>query len=272
MRENKLRMVWQGGDCTLNCWLSSPSSVQAEMIASQGFDSVVVDLQHGYIDYKDVVAIFTAVAASDTVPLVRVPWNDPAWIMKVLDAGAYGVICPMINSRADAETFVKWCRYPPEGERSFGPMRAAMHARTDSVGYFEQANQTVLAIAQIETAEALQNLEHILSVPGLDAVYVGASDLSISHGGPAKIDNVGEKSVERQLHILAAGKEHGTKVCLHATNVDEVRLCVERGADFVTVATDAAELLTGTERTLTASRRIVAEARGTGDAAATSTW
>jgi 4-hydroxy-2-oxoheptanedioate aldolase len=254
MRENRVRQVWDAGGCALNCWLSSPSAVQAKLIASQGYDSVVVDLQHGYADYHDVAGIIAAVSATDAATLVRVPWNDPGWIMKALDAGAAGVICPMINSRADAEAFVKWCRYPPQGARSYGPTLAALHFGTDAGTYFERANQTVLAIAQIETVEALANLDEIMGVPGLDAAYVGPADLSISGGGPAKIDNVGEVSVARQLRILAAGRKHGVRVCFHSDGQDDIQLCLERGPDLLTVASDIAALVAGTATGLATAR------------------
>lgn len=259
MRENKIRRVWAAGGCCLNCWLSSPSATQAKLIASQGFDSVVVDLQHGQGDYHDLVGIITAVSATEAATVVRVPWNDPGWIMKVLDAGANGVICPMINSRADAEAFVNWCRYPPQGERSFGPMLAALHAGTDAGSYFSQANQSVLAIAQIETVQALDNLDDILSVRGLDAVYVGPADLSISAGGPAEIDNVGDESVARQLRILGAAQKSGVKVCFHADRPEDIPLCLRRGPDLLTVASDISALAAATGALLSQARTLVAE-------------
>ena len=258
MRENRVRQVWDGGGCSLNCWLSAPSAVQAKLIASQGYDSVVVDLQHGLSDHHDLVDIITAVSATETATLVRVPWNDPGWVMKVLDAGAYGVICPMINCRSDAEKFVSWCRYPPQGERSYGPMLAALNSGTDVTTYFERANRTVLAIAQIETVEALRNLDEILSVPGIDAVYVGPADLSISGGGPAKIDNVGEESVARQLRIRNAAKKHDVRVCFHADSLDDIQLCLDRAPDLLTVASDISALAAGTAGMLSTARRIMA--------------
>jgi 4-hydroxy-2-oxoheptanedioate aldolase len=260
MRANALRTAWDAGVCTLNCWLSSPSPLQAEMIAAQGFDSVLIDAQHGGVDYADMVAMLTAVSAFDTVPLVRVPWNDPAWIMRALDAGAYGVMSPMINTRADAATFVHWCRYPPEGERSFNPLRAQLHARTDAAGYFEAANATVLTIAQIETREALENLEEIMSTPGLDMAYVGPSDLSISHGGKPVVSQSDEQTAAHALQVLEAGRRHGVRVGLHPKSAEDVRLSVERGADLVTAALDLLELTAGTAGRLAEAERCRAEA------------
>lgn len=259
MKGNRIREVWDRGECALNCWLSTPSTVQAKVIASQGFDSIVADMQHGYIDYQDLITITTAVSSTNTAPLVRVPWNEPSSIMKALDVGAHGVICPMINSRSDAEYFVKWCRYPPKGERSFGPMLAALQSHLDVIKYFEHANQSILAIAQIETVEALENLDDIVSVEGIDAVYVGPADLSISHGGPPQIDNVGEPSVARQVGILNTARKNGTKVCFHASNLDDLPRCIERAPDLLTVASDIAALTGGTSHALSTARDILAE-------------
>jgi 4-hydroxy-2-oxoheptanedioate aldolase len=260
MRANALRTAWDEGICTLNCWLGSPSPLQAEMIAAQGYDSVLLDAQHGGVDYADMLAMLAAVSASDTVPLVRVPWNDPGWIMRALDAGAYGVMCPMINTRADAETFVRWCRYPPEGERSFSPVRAHLHARTNPDGYFEEANSTVLTIAQIETREALENLEEIMGTPGLDMAYVGPSDLSISHGGKPTVSQSDEETAAHALRVLEAGRRHGVRVGLHPKSADDVRLCVERGADLVTAALDLLELTAATAARLAEAEGFRAEA------------
>jgi 4-hydroxy-2-oxoheptanedioate aldolase len=247
MRENRLRRIWDEGGKALNCWISSPPVLQAEMIAAQGFDSVVVDGQHGDIDARDMANIFTALATTDVVPMVRVPWNDPPSIMRALDMGAYGVMAPMINTRADAEKLVHWCRYPPEGERSFGPMRSALYAGASAVDYFGAANRTVLTIAQIETAEAMTNLDAILATPGLDVVYVGSADLSISHGGPATIDHVRQESVDWHLRILESAGRAGV----------DVALCIERGADLITVANDIAELTAGTAHKLAESRQLL---------------
>ena len=151
-------------------------------MAHAGWDSLVVDMQHGMIDYQMMVTMLQAISTTNTVPLVRVPWNDPAHIQKALDAGAYGIICPMINNRAEAEKFVGSCRYAPLGYRSSGPIRASLYGGAD---YHMKANDIVLAFGMIETAEAMENLDEIMSVKGLDAIYVGPSDLSISLRLPA---------------------------------------------------------------------------------------
>lgn len=128
MRENRLQQLGQANQTAVNAWLTIPSAWTAELLAQAGFDAMTLDLQHGLIDDATAVTMLQAISTTDAVPLVRLPWNDPAAVMRALDAGAYGVICPMINTRAEAEAFVGTCRYPPRGYRSYGPIRAALYA------------------------------------------------------------------------------------------------------------------------------------------------
>jgi 4-hydroxy-2-oxoheptanedioate aldolase len=179
MRENTIRTIWQAGGAVLNGWLSIPSSWTAELMAHQGWDSLTVDTQHGLIGYDVALPMLQAISTTSTMPLARVAWNEPAGIMKLLDAGAFGIICPMINTRAEAEAFVGACRYAPQGYRSAGPTRASIYAGAD---YLQQANASIITLAMIETAQAVQNVDDIMSVTGLDGIYIGPSDLAISLG------------------------------------------------------------------------------------------
>ncbi|MGL4648365.1 MAG: HpcH/HpaI aldolase family protein, partial [Caldilineaceae bacterium] len=185
MRPNLLKQRWSEGGAALNAWLSIANPFTAELVAHMGFDAVTIDMQHGLMGYETTLAMLQAISTTDTVPVVRVPWNEPAMLMRVADAGAYAVICPMVNSRAECEAFVGALRYAPVGYRSYGPVRARVYAGDD---YFEQANSHLVAIAMVETAAALDHLDEICSTPGLDAIYVGPADLSISIGGSQKTD------------------------------------------------------------------------------------
>ncbi len=185
MRPNNLKKMLAEGKRTVNGWVSIPSSFAAEIYAAQGFESVALDMQHGALDINDVVPLLQAICLSDATPMARVPWNNPADIMRVLDAGAYGIICPMINTKKEAEALVQAGRYAPMGARSIGPFRAAHYAGAD---YPQHANNEILLIAMIETTEAVKNLDEILAVKGLDGVYVGPGDLSISMGHPPTLD------------------------------------------------------------------------------------
>ena len=165
MRNNNIKEAWSKGQATVNGWLSIPSSVSAEFMAHQGWDSLTIDLQHGLVDYQTALTMLQAVSSKEATPLARVPWLEAGIIMKLLDAGAYGIICPMINTPEDAQRFVSYCRYAPVGQRSFGPARAVMYAGAD---YAQHANETVLTLAMIETRQALDNVAAIAATPGLD--------------------------------------------------------------------------------------------------------
>lgn len=179
MRPNTLRRLHRDGRAIVNGWLSISSPYVAELAAHQGYDALTVDLQHGMIGFEGAVAMFQAIAGTAAIPMARPSENSPAEIMRLLDAGAYGIICPMISTAADAARLVGACRYPPVGTRSFGPARGLLYGGAD---YFAGANTEVLAFAMIETQQALDNLDAILDTPGLDGIYIGPNDLSIALG------------------------------------------------------------------------------------------
>jgi 4-hydroxy-2-oxoheptanedioate aldolase len=179
MRQNSLRAIWAKQGAALGGWLTLPSSVSAEVMAHCGFDWVCIDLQHGLIDYSEMVQMLQGVSSTATVPLVRVPWNEPGIIGKCLDAGAWGIIVPMVNSREEARKAVSACRYAPLGTRSYGPLRANYYAGSD---YFDRANHEVTCIVMVETQVAVDHVDEIVSTPGVDAVYVGPADLSVTLG------------------------------------------------------------------------------------------
>lgn len=245
MRENKMRSIWKAGGAVVNGWLAIPSSFSAEVMAHQGWDSLTVDLQHGVTDYGSAVAMFTAISTTPTVPIARVPWLDPGIIMKVLDAGAYGVICPMINCKADAEKFIHAARYAPLGGRSFGPVRALLYGGPD---YPAHANETVVTLAQIETIEAVNNLDQILSVKGLDAVYIGPADLSLSMGCTPTFDDVDKPVAEAIDLVLAKAKEHGVIACIHNGTPEAALKRIAKGFQLVTIGSDARLMAAGAQQ------------------------
>jgi 4-hydroxy-2-oxoheptanedioate aldolase len=245
MRENRIRSIWNAGGTVVNGWLAIPSSFSAEVMAHQGWDSLTVDLQHGVTDYVSAVAMFTAISTTPTMPIARVPWLDPGIIMKVLDAGAYGVICPMVNSREDAEKFVHACRYAPAGGRSFGPIRALLYAGPD---YPTKANDTIVTFAMVETRQALDRLDEILSVKGLDAVYIGPADLSLSLGCTPTFDDVEKPVAEAIDLVLAKAKEHGVVPCIHNGTPEMALKRAERGFRLVTIGSDARLMTAGAQQ------------------------
>lgn len=251
MRENRLRNIWREGGSALNGWLHVPSSFSAEVMAHAGYDSLTIDLQHGPVDYESLIPMLQAISTTDTVPVVRVPWHDPGLIMRVLDAGCYGVICPMINTREEAEAFVGACRYPPNGYRSFGPYRATLYAGPD---YPQHADETVVTIAMIETQQALDNLDEILAVRGLDAVFVGPSDLGQSLGYGPGMDREEPAVIEAIDGVLAAARERGLAVGIFAGTTEYASRLLEKGFQFVNVSSDAQLMATAAGNAVAALR------------------
>jgi 4-hydroxy-2-oxoheptanedioate aldolase len=251
MRPNRLRTLWQSGGAAVNGWLAIPNSFSAEVMAQQGWDSLTIDLQHGVVDYQALVPMLQAISTTDTVPVVRVPWLEPGILMKVLDAGAYGVICPMVNSREDAQKLVAYTHYAPRGTRSFGPVRALIYGGAD---YPQHANDTIVAFAMIETAAALDNLDSILSVEGLDAVYIGPSDLSLALGCKPTFDEVDPKVAQAIDHILERAKAHGVVAGIHNGAPPAALARIAKGFQFVTVSSDARLMAAGAQQVVSAMR------------------
>ena len=251
MRENRLRTIWNAGGAVINGWLTMPGAFVAETMAHQGFDSLTIDMQHGVIDYRDAVHMLTAISTTPTVPIVRVPWLDPGVLMKMLDAGAYAVICPMVSTRAQAEALVVATHYPPRGARSNGPIRAALYAGAD---YQSRANDTIVVFAMIETKEALDNLDDILAVDGLDAIYIGPTDLSLALGCRPVFDDLDPPAAEAVDHILARAKAHGVVAGIHNGSTEAALRRIGKGFRFVTIGSDARLMATGAEQITTAMR------------------
>lgn len=244
MRENRLRTLWKAGEAAVNGWLAIPSSFSAETMAHQGWDTLTIDLQHGMVDYQAMVGMLQAISTTPTVPLVRVPWLEPGIIMKTLDAGAYGVICPMVSTREDAQKFVAYTTYAPKGQRSFGPIRALLYAGAD---YPMHADDTIVRFAMIETAQALDHLDDILSVEGLDAIYIGPSDLSLALGCKPTFDEVDAKVDQAIDHILDRARHHGVVAGIHNGATDVALARIARGFRFVTVGSDARLMAAGAQ-------------------------
>jgi 4-hydroxy-2-oxoheptanedioate aldolase len=258
----RLRKHWTEGKATLNGWCSIGNAFTAEIMAAQGFDSLTVDMQHGALDYSDLLPMLQAMRASGATLLARVPWLDPANVMKALDAGAEGVICPMVNTAEEAAALVSYMRYPPKGQRSFGPTRAAFAL---GAGYAAQANETVLAFAMIETAEGFANLDAIVATPGLDGIYVGPSDLSLSLGqgrlAPA-LDREEPEMVEALQRIAAACQRQGVIAALHCGTAEYAVRAVGWGYRMTTVGGDTRFLSQGAAAAVAEFRKLAGQAGG----------
>jgi len=244
MIPNNLKRLWSEGKPTINGWCSIGNPFTAEIMAAQGYDSVTIDVQHGALDYSSALPMLQAMRASGVVPMARVPWLEPGIIMKLLDAGAYGVICPMVSTTEQAAEFVSYMHYPPLGQRSFGPTRVSFAA---GANYWGEANDELLAFAMIETAEGMANLEAIAGTPGLDGIYVGPADLTLglTQGRLAPGFDREEPEMIAALHkIVATCKANGIRAALHCGTPGYAARAIGWGFDMTTVSGDS-RLLAG---------------------------
>jgi 4-hydroxy-2-oxoheptanedioate aldolase len=253
-----LKSRWAAGETTLGAWCMIPSALTAEALARGGFDWVLIDMQHGCMDYETALAMIRAIDLTPAVPIVRVPWNDPGVIGRVLDAGALGVVVPMIQTPEDARRAVEACLYPPTGRRSFGPVRVGVR---DGPGYFSSANARVAVIPMIETAEALASVEDIAAAPGVDALFVGPFDLSVALGLPPG-DNDGKPAFDDAIRKVSAAARRAGVATAVLSNAKIAPLRIEQGFQMISVTTDIAALTMATRGDL----ETVRAARTKGDA------
>lgn len=249
---NAVKQAWKDGRAVVNGWLAIPNAFSAEMYAKCGWDSVTVDMQHGVQDYLSCVACFQGIQPSGAVPMVRVPWNEPGIIGKVLDAGAYGVICPMVNTPAEARALVQYCKYPPAGTRSNGPIRAGAYG--SSGNYQKTANDEILVIPMIETKTAIENIKDILDVPGIDGIYIGPSDLSFSYGKEPKLDVEDPEILAIYDMLLAETAKRGIAAGLHNGTPAYANRMVKKGFKLVTIANEVGLMVQAATAAVKAAR------------------
>ena len=261
MRKNKLKKVFAEGKAVINGWLQIPNSFSAEVMANQGWDSLTIDMQHGVIDYPNALQMLQAISTTDVVPLARVNWNEPGQIMKILDAGSYGVICPMVSNRKQSENFVKACLYPPKGYRSFGPIRGLLYGGAD---YGQHANDEILKFAMIETKEALDNLDEIMSTPGLDGIYIGPADLSLAIGEQPGFDKLeGDKVFNTIMKILDHAKKNKIIAGIHNMKAEYAQKMIAKGFQLVTIGSDQRFMSSGAKEAVSKFKKIKSkEAKG----------
>jgi 4-hydroxy-2-oxoheptanedioate aldolase len=250
---NKVREIWKGGGTVVNGWLAIPSAFSAEMFSQAGWDSVTVDLQHGVQDYLSCVACFQGMQPHDVTPMVRVPWNEFGIIGKVLDAGAYGVLCPMINTAEEARRLISACRYPPQGQRSNGPIRAGAYGGFGT--YQKTANAEILVMPMIETRQALDNLDAILDVEGIDAIYIGPSDLGFSLGLEPRLDREEPEVLKIYERLLEAVGKRGLVAGIHNGTPAYAKRMIGMGFRLVTLSNDVGIMVA-------AARSAVAQVKG----------
>jgi len=243
VRKNKIKEMMKAGKPVINGWCAIPSTASTEAMAHQGWDSLTIDMQHGLVDYSNALPMLQTISTTEVTPLARVNWNEPGQIMKILDAGCYGVICPMVSNKEEAEKFVQACMYPPNGYRSFGPIRGLIYGGPD---YAEHANDEILKLAMIETEESLGKLDEIMSTEGVDGIYIGPADLSLAIGEKPGFDRPeSTKAYSEILRILEHAKKNNIFAGIHNGTPEYATKMIEKGFDFVTIASDLRALSAG---------------------------
>jgi 4-hydroxy-2-oxoheptanedioate aldolase len=245
---NNIKQKWAEGQTVSNAWVTIPNAWTSELVAMSGFDVMTIDAQHGLAsDLSVILPMLQSIEGSGTVPFVRLPQNDPAYIMRMLDAGVQGLICPMINTAADTARFVEAAKYYPKGFRSYGPTRAAALFGSD---YFNIANNQNITLAMVETPDALKNIKEIVKTPDLDGLYVGPWDLSISLGYKKHADFNDPSFWAIMIEIAETCKEQGIQVGIHAGNPENAKRFMEIGYRFVTIFNDSSGLKNIAKQTL----------------------
>ena len=230
MRPNEVRLRWLRGEAAVCGWLSMGNAYAAEVVGWCGVDCVVVDLQHGMADVQSMIGMLQAISATPATPFVRVPSLDPPLLMKALDAGAYGVICPMVDDAAQARALVEATRYPPRGLRSFGPARGLLYGGDD---YFAQADDTIVRLAMVETAPGLDNVEAICAVDGIDGIFVGPNDLGLALGKGVSGDPTDPVVRAAIARCVAAAKAVGKHVGIFCPSGAVAARCISEGFDLI---------------------------------------
>ena len=256
MELNKILKIWQNNNSVINGWLSIPNSITSEAMSKMGWDSLTIDLQHGLNDYSTSISMIQSISKSNTPVLARVPWNEPSIIMKMLDLGVLGIISPMINSKEECEDFISYCYYPPLGQRSFGPMRAMIENGSE---YYENANKNIVTFAMIETKQAVENIDDILSVPDLTGVYIGPADMSISYGLKPRFDVRDDPVFSNIKMIVKKTKQYNKIAGIHNGSAKYAKEMIDLGYKFISISSDFRSMTAHAQNVLNEMKNINSE-------------
>lgn len=246
MKKNTVKEKLSAGKPSVGTWLSLASWLSAEYMAHAGFDWLVVDTEHSPVGFETTVNCFQAICTTDTIPMARVAWNDPMLIKRLLDAGAMGLVVPMVNSPEEAERAVKAMKYPPQGIRSLGGGRASLYGSD----YFAEANNEIAVIIQIEHIDAVKRAEAILSVDGVDACFIGPNDLAGSMGLKPDIHCSHPDHESAVMQTLKSAKKAGKPAGIHCVTTEAVNRRIEQGFQFIAISSDAGILRSATAQIL----------------------
>lgn len=247
MRANHVKQRLKAGEPSVGTWLALPSPEAVEYVSRLGFDWLTVDAEHNAVDIRTLAQMFMAMSASPTAPMVRIPWNSPEIIKRVLDAGAWGIVVPNVRSRAEAEAAVEASRYYPVGGRGVGGGRHVLSFDTTAQEYYRHANDETLLVLMIEHVDGVEHADEILSVPGVDACFIGPNDLGSSMGLglglPLEGDN--PRIVEAIAHVRDTCKKHGVAPGIHCSGAAAVNRRIQEGFQYCAMASELRYLLSG---------------------------
>ena len=247
MKTNPVRAKLKRGEASVGTWLTLPDPTAARLMAQVGFDWLTVELEHSPTTFETAAHCYAIIAASGVVPLVRVPWNHAENIKRVLDTGAWGIVVPMVNSRAEAEAAVAAARYAPKGTRSIGGQLHAANFDTDPATYYARANDEILVVLMAEHIQAIEAADDILSVPGIDVVFIGPNDLHNSLGKPPAFDSQHKEFVDGVQHILKTARKYGIAPGIHVADAAAARRRLDEGFQFIAIASEAGFMLNKAE-------------------------
>ncbi len=243
MKTNHTRAKLKRGESAVGTWLTLPDPVSARLMARVGFDWLTVELEHTPVNFETAAQSFTVIAGSGCVPLARVPWNTGENIKRVLDTGAYGIVVPMVNSRAEAEAVVRAARYQPLGERSIGGQLHAANFDTDPATYYARANEEILVVLMIEHIKAIEAADEILSVPGVDVAFIGPNDLHNSMGKKPLFESSDKMFTDAVAHILKTARKHGVTPGMHVLDAEAAQRRINEGFQFIAITSEAGMML-----------------------------
>jgi 4-hydroxy-2-oxoheptanedioate aldolase len=238
MKRNPVKAAMKAGQPQVGTWLSLGNLYATRVMARIGFPWMTVDMEHSPIDISQAAAMFGAIAETGCVPLARVPRGTHENIKRVLDAGAHGIVVPMVNTVEEAKLAIAAAKYPPTGNRSIGGGLHALNFDASAGDYYKHANDEIMVVLQTESPEGVDNAEAIYSLPGVDAIFVGPNDLTWQMRGPDGIDPTPAQLEAMLQRVLAAGKKTRTPVGLHVQSVDDVKKRIAEGWQFLAIGSE----------------------------------
>ncbi len=265
MNPNRTKARLKAGGAVVGAWLAVPSIVSTRFLASLGWDYLTVDMEHQPIDIESASAMFGAIAAAGVTPLARIPWNTAENIKRVLDCGAHGIVVPMVNTREEAELAVAAAKYPPQGFRSVGGSLHAMNFGADPATYYARANDEILVVVQAESPQGVANADAILSVPGVDAVFIGPNDLLAQMGHTPRMESPEPEFVAALETIRTTADRYGVAAGIHTANFEQCNRRLREGFRFMALASDARFLVAGAQAELSKLEIPGREAGGPGE-------